>query len=83
VQVKSRTFQRGETYEINLTGPGGRRYKKADLDMFAVYVAPVEVWYIGPFEVMERRGTFAGDAGAAGGAVRGVSGGLGVVAGWK
>jgi hypothetical protein len=57
VQVKSRTFQRGETYEINLTGQGGRRHKKGDLDMFAVYVAPVDVWYIGPFEVMERRGT--------------------------
>ena len=50
VQVKSTTFQRGETYEINLTGPGGRRYKKGDLDMFAVYVAPVDVWYILPFE---------------------------------
>jgi PD-(D/E)XK nuclease superfamily protein len=57
VQVKSTTFQRGETYELNLTGPGGRRYKKGDLDMFAVYVAPVDVWYILPFGVMERRGT--------------------------
>ena len=57
VHVKSTTFQRGETYEINLTGPGGRRYKKGDLDMFAVYVAPVDVWYILPFELMEGRGT--------------------------
>lgn len=57
VQVKSTTFRRGRTYELNLVGPGRRRYRRGDLDFFAVYVAPLDVWYILPFEVMEERGT--------------------------
>jgi PD-(D/E)XK endonuclease len=42
VQVKSTTFQRGRTYELNLVGPGRRRYRRGDLDFFAVYVAPLD-----------------------------------------
>jgi hypothetical protein len=57
VQVKSTTFQRGRTFELNLVGPKRRPYRRGELDFFAVYVAPVDVWYIVPFEVMARRGT--------------------------
>lgn len=57
VQVKSTTFQRGRTYELNLIGPGRKRYRQGELDFFAVYVAPIDVWYILPFDVMEERGT--------------------------
>jgi hypothetical protein len=81
VHVKSTTFQRGETYEINLTGPGGRRYKKGDLIcsrcMWRRWMCGTSchLAYGGAGDVA------ASDTGAGGRAVCGVSGGLRVVAG--
>jgi hypothetical protein len=50
VQTKSTTFRRGETYTCNLTGPRGRAYRPGTVDYFAVYLIPVDMWYILPFE---------------------------------
>jgi hypothetical protein len=50
VQVKSTTFLRKGTFELNLVGPGREMYRPGDLDVFAIYIAPVDVWYIIPFE---------------------------------
>ena len=50
VQTKSTTFQRGRTFTCNLTGPGGKVYPAGMVDYFAVYLIPVDMWYILPFE---------------------------------
>ena len=49
VQTKSTTFQRGRTYTCNLVGPGGKAYEAGTVDYFAVYLIPVDLWYIIPF----------------------------------
>jgi PD-(D/E)XK endonuclease len=49
VQTKSTTFRGGRTYTCNLTGPGGRAYRPGTVDYFAVYLIPVDTWYILPF----------------------------------
>jgi hypothetical protein len=53
VQVKSTTFLRKGTFELNLVGPGREMYQRGDLDIFAIYVAPLDVWYIFPFGMLE------------------------------
>jgi hypothetical protein len=50
VQTKSTTFRRGGNFTCNLVGPGGKAYREGTVDYFAVYLIPVDVWYILPFE---------------------------------
>ena len=54
VQVKSTTFRRKGSYTCNLIGPKRTRYAQGRLDFFAVYLVPIDLWYIIPFEVVER-----------------------------
>ena len=53
VQVKCTTFQRKGSYTCNIVGPKRERYGPGKLDFFAVYLVPVDVWYLIPFEVVE------------------------------
>ena len=56
VQVKSTLYRRrGGEYSLNVMGPGRKRYKKGTVDFFAVFVIPIEEWYIIPYEAMGRR----------------------------
>src|ERR1700686_1672935 len=48
VQVKSTDVWNGSSYVCALTAGGGRSYTAKDLDYFAIYVVPDEVWYIFP-----------------------------------
>ena len=50
VQTKSTTYQREGRYACNLTGRHGKPYPEGALDFFAVYLIPVDIWYILPFE---------------------------------
>jgi hypothetical protein len=54
VQVKSTTFRRKGSYTCNLIGPKRARYAQGKLDVFAVYLVPIDLWYIIPFEVVEQ-----------------------------
>ncbi|MBS1852055.1 MAG: hypothetical protein JST79_14195 [Acidobacteria bacterium] len=54
VQVKSTTFKRKGSYTCNIVGPKRQRYAKGRLDFFAVYLVPIDVWYVIPFEVAEK-----------------------------
>jgi hypothetical protein len=54
VQVKSPTFERKGSYTCNLVSKVGVRYKREKVDMFAVYLVPIDLWYIVPFEVAEQ-----------------------------
>jgi hypothetical protein len=55
VQVKSTIFKRrGECYSLNVMGPQRQRYPSGVLDFFAVYLIPIDAWYIIPYEVMGR-----------------------------
>jgi PD-(D/E)XK endonuclease len=49
VQIKSTTFSRGNTFTCNLVGPGRRAYAPGVVDFFAVYLVPMDRWYIIPF----------------------------------
>ena len=55
VQVKSTLYHRrnGE-YSLNVMGPGRERYAEGTVDFFAVYLIPLDAWYIIPYEVMGR-----------------------------
>ena len=54
VQVKSTTFRRKGSYTCNVVGARRERYARAKVDFFAVYLVPIDLWYIIPFEVMEK-----------------------------
>jgi len=54
VQVKSTTFRRKGSFTCNIVGPKRQRYASGKLDFFAVYLVPIDVWYIIPFEIVER-----------------------------
>jgi hypothetical protein len=53
VQVKSTLYHRrnGE-YSLNVMGPGRKKYPEGTVDFFAVYLIPVDAWYIIPYEAM-------------------------------
>jgi hypothetical protein len=51
VQVKSTTFKRKGSWTVNLIGAGRRKYGKGLVDFFAIYIVPIDLWYIVPFEV--------------------------------
>jgi hypothetical protein len=54
VQVKSTTFRRKGSYTCNVIGPKRERYPRGKVDFFGVYLVPIDLWYIIPFEVVER-----------------------------
>ncbi len=54
IQVKSTIFRSGSGYacSIQRAGPGGgQRYTAEQVDFFAAYVIPEDVWYILPTEI--------------------------------
>jgi hypothetical protein len=52
VQVKSTIYQRRgvESFSLNVHGPRRQLYPKGSVDLFAVYLIPIDTWYIFPFE---------------------------------
>ena len=56
VQVKSTIHSPwpGE-YSVHLVGPKRKKYPKGSVDFFAVFVIPVDEWYIIPYEATGRR----------------------------
>jgi hypothetical protein len=53
VQVKSTGYRRKGSYTCNVVGPQHKRYPAGVVDFFAVYLVPIDLWYIIPFEVVE------------------------------
>ncbi|MBV9572775.1 MAG: hypothetical protein JOY93_01885 [Acidobacteriales bacterium] len=51
IQVKSTTFCRNGSYTCNIVGPGRVPYASGKLDFFAIYVVPLDVWYVIPFVI--------------------------------
>src|ERR1700686_121709 len=55
VQVKSTVYKRrGEGYSLNVMGPQRERYPSGVVDFFAVYLIPIDAWYIIPYALMGR-----------------------------
>ena len=53
VQVKSTIYRRrNEEYSLNVMGPGRKAYPKGAVDYFAIYLIPVNAWYIVPQAAM-------------------------------
>ena len=50
MQIKSTTYSRGGAFTCNVVGRGRKGYVAGVVDFFAIYVVPVNVWYILPFE---------------------------------
>ena len=48
VQVKSTSHRRGNNYICSIDGRGKNPYTAADIDFFAIYVIPIDSWYIIP-----------------------------------
>jgi hypothetical protein len=56
VQVKSTIYcRRGGEYSLSVTGQKRKRYPKGSVDFFAVFVIPLDEWYIIPYKAMGRR----------------------------
>ncbi len=56
VQVKSTIYcRRGGAYSLNVMGPGRKKYAEGSVDFFAVFLIPVDRWYIIPYEVVGRK----------------------------
>jgi len=53
VQIKSSTYSRDGSFTCNVVGPGHKGYRAGVVDFVAIYLVPVDVWYIVPFEAME------------------------------
>lgn len=53
VQIKLTIYRRPRTGSYGLNMHGGKRqlYAKGTVDFFAVYLIPIDTWYILPFEV--------------------------------
>jgi hypothetical protein len=56
VQVKSTIFRRRgqHSYSLNVMGPGRKMYEEGVVDFFAIYLIPIDTWYIFPFEAIGR-----------------------------
>ena len=50
VQVKSTSCKRNNHYVCAIDGRGKNPYTAADIDFFAIYVIPLDIWYIIPIE---------------------------------
>src|SRR5271165_1252470 len=56
VQVKSTIYRRrGSEYSLNVMGPQRKKYKPGTVDFFAVYLIPVDEWYIIPYEALREK----------------------------
>jgi hypothetical protein len=54
IQVKSTVSQgRSGGYKCDITGGSKQRYAQGTIDFFAVYLVPIDMWYIIPFVVAE------------------------------
>jgi hypothetical protein len=51
VQVKSTRMQSGKHYFARLVRSRQRPYEIGDLDFFAIYIVPHDIWYIVPIEM--------------------------------
>jgi len=55
VQVKSTVYKRrGEGYSLNVMGAHRERYPSGVVDFCAVYLIPIDAWYIIPYELVGR-----------------------------
>jgi len=56
VQVKSTIYcRRGNEYSLNMMGPGRKMYCPGTGDFFAVYLIPVNQWYIIPYGAIGKK----------------------------
>ncbi len=53
IQVKSTTFRHENHYTRALVRSHRQRYTSEEIDFFAVYVFPIDVWYIIPIKAVE------------------------------
>jgi len=82
VQVKSTIYcRRGGEYSLNVMGPQRRKYEAGTVDLFAVYLIPVDEWYLIPYQGDgEKESESAFHSGEQAAEVCAVQGGLGVAA---
>ena len=50
VQVKATSHRRANNYICSIDGRGKNPYTAADIDFFAIYVVPLDIWYFIPVE---------------------------------
>jgi hypothetical protein len=53
VQVKATSFKNRDHYSCHMRG-GGKPYREDEIDFVAVYVIPMDLWYIIPIKVAAR-----------------------------
>jgi hypothetical protein len=57
VQVKSATGYADNRYRVKTTGANGKVYTSAEIDLFAAYLVPENLWYIIPIQAIgDRKG---------------------------
>ena len=59
IQVKSTRYQKAGSFMCNIVRSKNLRYGPGKLDFFAVYLIPIDLWYIIPFDVVDDVTTLA------------------------
>src|SRR4029077_14754346 len=52
VQVKSTSSRQDKHYACALSRAGQKRYASEDIDFFAIYIVPLDTWYIIPIQAV-------------------------------
>ena len=52
IQVKSTSFRRKGSFMVKLVGAKEQCYARGTVDFFAIFLVPIDVWYIIPFDVV-------------------------------
>jgi hypothetical protein len=58
-QVKSTRYQKAGSFMCNIVRAQKERYSPGMLDFFAVYLVPIDLWYIIPFDLVKDIRTIA------------------------
>lgn len=60
VQIKSTSFHRkrwektnASAFEVKLTNNKGVKYSKKDVDIFAIFIEPLNIWYLIPHSIVK------------------------------
>ena len=53
IQVKSTRYQKAGSFMCNIVRAQQERYSPGMLDFFAVYLVPLDLWYVIPFAVVK------------------------------
>jgi hypothetical protein len=53
IQVKATSNRQDNHYSCTVRRAGRKRYQDGEIDLFAIYVIPLDIWYLIPYETVK------------------------------